>query len=413
MLLGGRRVRVAFARRPGDPCRVATADSGAEPLVATLRRLLTGRTPDELVVVHPVAWTPARAVAEVGGFGRSVSPCPSALALARELAVRTTAPPGPLAIVEVDRPTVAVTLLAGLTDHRVLAAGRGASDAVETVLRRAARAAGIRVPRWTGGVVVTGSGPGALVERIGNLAGRTPVLLDDAEVISALGGLRPSRPAEAAPDFRPVGPLERACDDGFGRGLLGARPRPRRVRAVRQACGPVLWGLVSASLVGALSATSSRPVPAPLSPGVVAQYDYTVTLPAGWQHSGGRPELRRTLLTPAAAPKGSDVISVEQTMLGYDSAAEPDRALREFTERYRAAVAAGDRLDRFTLSERVGGRDVLGYRQQQPARGTEVQWYVLFAGDVQLSIGCQHTPAGTAAVRAACAAVVGSVRSTR
>jgi hypothetical protein len=64
-------------------------------------------------------------------------------------------------------------------------------------------------------------------------------------------------------------------------------------------------------------------------PAVLAQYDYTLRLPPGWRHSGGLPERRRTLLTPAAAPAGSDLISVEQTALGYDSAAEPDRAYRE------------------------------------------------------------------------------------
>jgi type VII secretion-associated protein (TIGR03931 family) len=344
--------------------------------------------------------------------------------------VRTTAPPGPLGIVEVDSASVTVTVVAGLGDHRVLAVSRGTTDAAASVVEHVARASGSDVPRLTGGVVVTGTSRGMLTERIGNLAGQTPVILAEADVISALGGLRAAGPVgpavDPAVDFRPASPLDHSRDDGLGHGLLGPRPRRRLARAAWQASGPALWGLLSVALVVALSTMSPRSpmsthtVPGPRGPlpdvplhNVVAQYDYAATTPTGWQHSGGSPARRRTLLTPVAAPRGSDLISIEQTMLGYDSSAEPDRALREFTERYRAAVAAGDRLDQFTLSQRVGGREVLAYRQRQAAVGAEVQWYVLFAGDIQLSVGCQHTPAGTVAVRTACATVVSSLRTTR
>jgi type VII secretion-associated protein (TIGR03931 family) len=142
----------------------------------------------------------------------------------------------------------------------------------------------------------------------------------------------------------------------------------------------------------------------------LAQYDYTVRLPDGWRHSGGLPERRRTLLTPVGAPAGSDLIAVEQTPLGYDSAAEPDRAFRELRDRYARSVAGGAVLDEFTLATRVADRDVIAYRQRQPGLGAEVDWYVLFERDAQLSVGCQHTPGGVEAVRTACAEVVGSLR---
>ncbi|HEY2207393.1 MAG TPA: type VII secretion-associated protein, partial [Pseudonocardia sp.] len=145
----------------------------------------------------------------------------------------------------------------------------------------------------------------------------------------------------------------------------------------------------------------------------LAQYDYTVRLPAGWRHSGGEPERRRTLLTPSDTPLGSDLISVEQTPLGYDSAAEPDRAFRELRDRYEQARRDGSELADLTPSTRVGGRDVIAYRQRRPARDTRVDWYVVFDGDAQLSVGCQHTTVGEATVREACAVVVGSLRLRR
>ncbi|HZZ50252.1 MAG TPA: type VII secretion-associated protein [Pseudonocardia sp.] len=415
--LGGERLRVAIAQGPGGRCRVLTVGGRPASPTTALGRVLAGRAPDELVLVHPAGWTPARVrrvIEEFGGLARRVTACPAAPALARELAARTTAPPGPVAIVEVDADSVSVTVLAGLTDQRVLAVNHGAPDAAVSVLEQAAREAGVAVARLTGAVVLTGVARGLLIERIGNVAGSTPALVADAEVLSALGGLRPGALAGPAPDFRPASPLDHPRADALGRGLPGPRRSRRLSRVAWRACGPVLWGLLSGTLVAALSNATPRsaPVSARPPPGVLAQYDYTATLPAGWQHSGGLPALRRTLLTPVAAPRGSDVISIEQTLLGYDSSAEPDRALREFTARYRAAVAAGDQLDRFTLSQRVGGRDVLAYRQRQPARGAEVQWYVIFVDDLQLSVGCQHTPRGTGAVGAACATVVASLRTT-
>ncbi|MDT7592752.1 MAG: molecular chaperone DnaK, partial [Pseudonocardiales bacterium] len=59
---------------------------------------------------------------------------------------------------------------------------------------------------------------------------------------------------------------------------------------------------------------------------------------------------------------------------------------------------------------RVADRDVIAYRQRQPGLGAEVDWYVLFERDAQLSVGCQHTPGGVEAVRTACVEVVGSLR---
>jgi type VII secretion-associated protein (TIGR03931 family) len=61
------------------------------------------------------------------------------------------------------------------------------------------------------------------------------------------------------------------------------------------------------------------------------------------------------------------------------------------------------------MSSRYAGRTVIAYRQRLPTRGAEVDWYVLFDRDAQLSVGCQHTRSGMAEVGAACAEVVASL----
>ena len=75
--------------------------------------------------------------------------------------------------------------------------------------------------------------------------------------------------------------------------------------------------------------------------GVLVQYGYRLDVPTGWAHTGGLPERRRVLLTPAATPEGSDLIAVERSPLGYDADAERPRALAELRAEFDAAVAGG------------------------------------------------------------------------
>jgi type VII secretion-associated protein (TIGR03931 family) len=149
--------------------------------------------------------------------------------------------------------------------------------------------------------------------------------------------------------------------------------------------------------------------PAPAAPvGVLVQYGYRLDLPEGWEHTGGLPERRRVLLTPASAPEGSDLIAVERTPLGYDSAAEPERAGIELRAEFAEAVAAGSRLSGFDPDAEVAGRPGTAYRQEEDD-GTVVEWFVVLDGDAQLSVGCRSTRANADAVRAACDRVVASV----
>jgi type VII secretion-associated protein (TIGR03931 family) len=149
------------------------------------------------------------------------------------------------------------------------------------------------------------------------------------------------------------------------------------------------------------------PAAAPAA-GVLVQYGYRLDLPAGWEHTGGLPERRRSLLTRVGAPQGTDLIAVERTPLGYDAHAEPERAAVEIRAAFDQSLAAGARLSGYGATE-IGGRSVTTYRQQE-RDGAVVEWYVVLDGDAQLSVGCRHTRAGTDAVRAACAVVVGSIR---
>jgi type VII secretion-associated protein (TIGR03931 family) len=193
------------------------------------------------------------------------------------------------------------------------------------------------------------------------------------------------------PDGAPAGPQRRWL----------APPARRRHRGPT-AVVAVVTAVVAAAL---LTAPSDRGVAAG---DVVVQYGYAVRLPEGWVHAGGLPERRRTLLAPAAAPDGSDVVTVERTVLGYDAVAEPGRALADLRAAFDAAVAAGAPLADFVASGRYAGRPVATYHQHGP--DGPVDWYVLLDVADQLSIGCRHTPAGAEAVERACATVVGSAQ---
>lgn len=280
-------------------------------------------------------------------------------------------------------------------------------------------------------VVAHGPGPPPPVLLVGGVA-RAPLLaelLDAAgigdvrvaerpDTVAVTGALRvpptaaPEVPRPAAPAGPPgaagrVGaPPGRAPDAPVPRWLLPLDTRPGRGR---RAVGGVAAAAAAVLALLAAGLVPSAPPPAPAT-GELVQYGYAVALPAGWVHTGGLPERRRSLLTPVAAPDGSDLISVERTPLGYDAGAEPARARAELRVTYAAAVAGGAGLSGFDDAARYAGRAVVVYREAGGASAADVEWYVVLDGDAQLSVGCRHTRAGAAAVGAACATVVGSLR---
>ncbi len=153
-----------------------------------------------------------------------------------------------------------------------------------------------------------------------------------------------------------------------------SRPRPgicpRSRRSAASAAGearrsPRCW---SAALAGAGTAVAVPMHGAAWSPhrlpGVLVQYGYRLDVPAGWEHTGGLPERRRSLLTRVGAPQGTDLIAVERTPLGYDAAAEPERAAAEMRAAFDQSVAAGARL-----SDYGSGRGRRAFRHDVPAAG--------------------------------------------
>ncbi|WP_308816983.1 type VII secretion-associated protein [Pseudonocardia alni] len=158
----------------------------------------------------------------------------------------------------------------------------------------------------------------------------------------------------------------------------------------------VVAGVLGAVLLGTgLLLGGPRPV-TPAGP-TVAQYGYAAALPTGWEHTGGDPQRRRVLLTPAGGPDGADLLVLERSPLGYDAGREPDRARREL------AALVGDPGP---VPATVGGRAVLRWTET-PGDGTVVDWHVVFSGTDELVAGCRR-PVGVP-VAAACAEVVATL----
>jgi type VII secretion-associated protein (TIGR03931 family) len=254
---------------------------------------------------------------------------------------------------------------------------------------------------------------------VGGVA-RTPLL---AELLDAAGidGVRVAERPDAAavlgalrlPRDRLSAPLPRGPGPGLPtagrRWLPPVAASPRRGRRWIGACGAVT---AAAGLLGAGAVLPPPAVPSEAAPAQqLIQYGYVLDLPAGWAHTGGLPERRRSLLTPLAAPDGSDLISVELVPVGYDTGAELRRAHTELKAAFDAAVADGAPLSGFADDASYAGRPVVVYQDSGDADvDVTVDWYVVLDGAAQLSVGCRHTGAGARDVAAACAAVVRSLR---
>ena len=422
---------------PAEP----PSDRRAPRLCAALRQIV-GPDVVEVVVVHPpgrppasvqrwldaatevaprfrrvaapvaaTAGTPARAVLDVGRSGAEATLLQAGRIVARrssgvggdrlDLAVRALLPGASAAEARRVREALSLRPEARYGAQRVDAEQVRAAlapllDEAVAALAEVVAAAGEPVP-----VLLTGG------------VARCPLL---AERVDAAGFAAEVRVAPR-PDLAAVlGALALGPPPAAARAVAPG-PAPRWLPAPPPAGRGRRWGSAAlvAALVGGLAATGTAvampawapPAAAP-GAGVLVQYGYRVDLPPGWEHTGGLPERRRVLLTRVGAPQGTDLIAVERTPLGYDAGAEPERAAAEMRAVFDESVATGAQLSGYGAAE-VGGRSVTTYRQRERG-GAVVEWFVVLDGDAQLSVGCRHTPAGTDAVRAACAAVVGSVR---
>jgi type VII secretion-associated protein (TIGR03931 family) len=138
----------------------------------------------------------------------------------------------------------------------------------------------------------------------------------------------------------------------------------------------------------------------------VAVYDYSFSAPADWEQSGGDPKTRKVQLRPAGSGAGQDVVAVQEQKLSYDATADRNRAVAEL----RAGYDKGANLADFDPSAKFADKDVVYYRER-PA-GATIDWYVLFKGGAQVSVGCQYTQAGEQRVRSACEQIVRTMAVT-
>jgi type VII secretion-associated protein (TIGR03931 family) len=428
-------VRIAGAEADGPAWLIAELPAPG-PGVAALLAELVGQPPEELVLVHPARWPPERAARwarECAGLAATVRTLPAPLAAAGR---------GEVAVLDVGASATEATRLdadgrvravaaaevGGRLLDELVAAHTGRDPAAARAVREAlsllpavdgVEAADVRpllAEPLTAAVAalheVLADAPSVLL--IGGVA-RTPLLAQLADECGLTQAKVPPRPEATAV----LGALERTVEHYCSpeRPEPAARlhkaaylpvlpdPRPKPVR-VAFLGGAAVVGCALLLVLGRLLAPVASAEPA----GALVQYGYRLDVPAGWEHTGGLPERRRVLLTPAAAPEGSDLIAVERSALGYDTAAEPQRARAELRAAYDAAVREGAAFSGYDPGGHFAGRQVTAYRQEEPG-GTVVDWFVVLDRDAQLSVGCRHTPAGAEAVRAACAVVVASVRA--
>lgn len=413
--VGAATVRVAVAGPRSTPQLVAQLPRERYPGLAEVVVTWAGARPAELVLVHSAGASQEAVAAEVAAAA-PLAATVRAVSAPRAAAAGTDA----VAVLDAGHSGVEVTVLGGGHAHvpcggAVLDAELGVAPAVRERLSLLpeARVAPILADVLAGPVaalraLLDQAGVDGPVLLVGGVA-RTPGL---AELVDA-AGIRPALVA-ALPEAAAVlgalhaSPAAADAEPDPPRSLLPAPPT--RPSVVRRRVGATVTAVALAGAllaVGQVLPREAAPTAAAAGAGVV-QYGYRAALPEGWAHTGGRPERRRTLLTPATAPQGSDLVAIEASPLGYDPAAEPERAARELRAVYDAGTAGGAQLSDYDPAATYAGRSVTAYRQRNPD-GLVVDWYVLFERDTQLSVGCQHTAAGAAAVATACAAVVGTL----
>ncbi|MGI5127417.1 type VII secretion-associated protein [Pseudonocardia sp. CA-107938] len=412
--VGSANVRIAVAGPRSAAQLVAEVPREGFAGLADAVATWAGPRPAELVLVHAATAPAAEVAAEVA----AAAPL-AAVVRAVPAPVAAAAGTDAVAVLDAGHSGIEITVL-GHGSQRV--PGGGAAVAVPAAVRErlsllpavgSLTAAAIaplladafRAPVAALRAALDGAGVTGPVLLVGGLA-RTPALAELVDAAGVRAARVPARPEAAAVLGALRAPTtSEPLPEPPRTWLPPARPpAPRRRFAVALAAVPTAAALLAAG----------RLVPAPAAvdpaPGVV-QYGYRAALPDGWAHTGGRPERRRTLLTPVGAPEGSDLVAIEASPLGYDPVAEPERAARELRAVHDAGLAGGAQLEGYDPAATYAGRAVTAYRQHRPD-GLVVDWYVLFEHDTQLSVGCQHTAAGATSVATACAAVVGTLHRT-
>ena len=136
---------------------------------------------------------------------------------------------------------------------------------------------------------------------------------------------------------------------------------------------------------------------------MIGQYEYQFALPDGWLQTGGDPDRLRTELKPTGRESGADRVLVEEKRLSFDSSADRSRAVDRLRTEYEQA---GESFVDFDDAASFAGRDVVRYRER--LSDAAVDWYVVFEGRTQVSVGCQAADGGGGQddVSSACETVV-------
>lgn len=274
-----------------------------------------------------------------------------------------------------------------------------------TVMSRAALLAGsgrglVVVEIAEHAVLVTGgSGPlglvhrgdGSVVERIADLVGPGPAVIDapaDTPGSSVLHGA-----VAAALSGRGV----RVSRDGAER--IRAALAPPEQEVSRRARWP-RWAVAAALTAGLVSAGGwalrpSEPDTPPVPAAALIEGRVTMQVPAAWT-------VQRVKTGPGSArvqvvsPDDPDVmLHLTQSRVPVQDLAATAAALRTAID----AEPAGTFVD-FDPAGRRAGRPVVTYREVRPGR--DIGWTVFVDADVRISIGCQSAPGRADAVAAAC-----------
>jgi type VII secretion-associated protein (TIGR03931 family) len=302
----------------------------------------------------------------------------------------------------------------------------------------AVRNTGLNPKQLAGVFLVGGSSRIPMVARlVMEQAGVVPTSIDQPETVVARGALRAVslEPAQGdvtqkltTPDDATRKITRRIGAPETYRGAFPSTPAPglsvpsrfptppppkKRPRVPLLVGGAVLLvAAIGASVAFALNVGgNSNPGAASSAPNSVsgkpiAVYDYSFSAPADWEQSGGDPKTRKVQLRPAGSGAGQDVVAVQEQKLSYDATADRNRAVAEL----RAGYDKGANLADFDPSAKFADKDVVYYRER-PA-GATIDWYVLFKGGAQVSVGCQYTQAGEQRVRSACEQIVRTMAVT-
>lgn len=298
---------------------------------------------------------------------------------------------------------------------------------------------GVSSADLVGVFLVGGSSRIPLVGRmIHELTGRLPITLDQPETVVARGALDAvPEPLAEAPTTRiipahpgrmpspgprvvsaaPAGPLPPACLGSPADSIEVQEPTGRippvsatppwadapegGPRGGGRRRLPVV-GLVVLLVVALAGLGWWLSTPVSTDSREIARFDYRFSVPEGWRESGGERDSLQTIISPDGTPGSSNLIVVQEFRLAFDADAEPDRAHAQLRRLVETA-----RFGDFGERAEFAGRSFAHYQERRQA--ITVDWYVLFAGHLQVSVGCGYPPESRDTVLRACAEVARTV----